>query len=197
MRVVDKLIEHPEFTDVVSLIRHVAFVAGAKFVRNALANAGHSSLVDAPSSGPVTSVDKALLAFASMDQASLLGLGDLDMQGVCDLCAFSGSDCTPEDMVGGVDDVGHGDEAVIGGDNTVMENVGGRASGRVGVDIELDTNGDENDAVVVTEPICVDKIVAENVGGVGDFVGGVGGKVSTENDGDGDGSGGGGMTEDV
>lgn len=96
-------------------------------------------------------------------------------------------------MAGGVDDVGHGDDAVISGENTVMENVGGR----VGVDVELDTNSDENDAVVVTEPICVDKIVAENVGGVGDFVGSVGGKVSTENDGDGDGNGGGGMTEDV
>lgn len=153
MWVVDKLIDHPEFTGVVSLIHHVAFVAGAESVCNALAIAGHSSLVVAPSSGPVTSVDKPLMAFASMDHASLLGLGDLDMQGVHELCTFSSSDCTPEDVAGGNDDVGHGDDVVIGSENIVIGNAGGGAGGRVGVDVE-------NDAAVVTEPVCVDEIVS-------------------------------------
>ena len=75
----DKLIEHPEFMGAVSLIRHAAFVAGAESIRKVVADAGHQGLVDAPTFGYVASVNEALLAFASMDHASLLGLGELYM----------------------------------------------------------------------------------------------------------------------
>lgn len=96
MRFVDKLIEHPDFTSAVSLICHSAFIAGEKSVRNTLESAGPENLVaSSPSSGHVVSVNEALLSFSRMDHASLLGLGDLDIQGVRELCAFSGSECTP------------------------------------------------------------------------------------------------------
>lgn len=45
--VVDKLIEHPEFTGAMSLTRHAAFVPKAESVRKALANAGYQGVVDA------------------------------------------------------------------------------------------------------------------------------------------------------
>lgn len=176
MRFVDKLIEHPEFTGVVSLIRHIAFVVGAESMRNALVSAGHSGHIDAPFFGPVTSVNEAFLAFASMDHASLLGLGDLDMQGVRGLYAFCGSDCTPEDMASGDDEVGHGDNIVVGDGDTVIKG-GGGASGHVDVNAGLGGNDDGNHIVVIDGQVCVDKIVVENVVGVEGFIGDVGGKL--------------------
>ena len=83
VRFVDKLIEHSDFTGAVSLIRHFAFVVGAEYIHNTLASVGSGGIVtSAPSSGPIVHVNEALLSFSSMDHASLLGLGDLDIQGV-------------------------------------------------------------------------------------------------------------------
>lgn len=45
MRVVDRLIEHPDFKSVVSLIRHSVFVAGVEYVRSTLASVGPEDLV--------------------------------------------------------------------------------------------------------------------------------------------------------
>lgn len=88
-----------------------------------------------PHPGPVVSVNEALLAFASMDHSSILGLGDLDIKGDQELCAFTGSEGTPEgvevdamgDLVAGsnVDDlVGDGDGGV-GGDGGISNVIQG------------------------------------------------------------------------
>lgn len=82
-QIMDKLIEHPEFTTAVSLIRHATFVVGEESGRGNLASETSSG----PSGGdsqlnPALSVNEAFLAFSSMDHASLLGLGDLDIQGI-------------------------------------------------------------------------------------------------------------------
>ena len=50
--------------------------------------------------GPVVSVNDALLSFASMDYASLLGLGELGIEGLRELCSFGDSESTPESVVG-------------------------------------------------------------------------------------------------
>ena len=180
MRVVDKLIEHPDFTGAVSLIRHAAFVAGAESVRAALVTAGQPCLVNTPPASPVTSVNEALLAFASMDHASLLGLGELDIQRVRDICAFSGSDGTPEDVVDGNDVIDHGKSIVGGGEGVVNESDGGGGFGdRLYANVCL---VDEcND--VVSEPGHVDDIV-ENAGGVEDVVVRGGGGTNAEGNGD-------------
>ncbi|CAH1412852.1 unnamed protein product [Lactuca virosa] len=101
VRIVDKLIEHLDFTNVISLIRHAAFVAGIESVHKTSAGAGGGDVgVDAAFVGPVVSVNDALLSFASMDHASLLGLGELDVGGLRELCSFGGSEGTPESAVG-------------------------------------------------------------------------------------------------
>lgn len=91
--VVDKLVEHPDFTSVVSLIRHSSFVVGSESSRSGfMSKIGSSSVnpnVGAPQPESVPSVNDALLSFASMDHTSLLGFGDLDIQGVRALCAFT------------------------------------------------------------------------------------------------------------
>lgn len=74
VRVVDKLVEHPDFTGVMSLIHHSAFVAGVESSRSGLMSETGSRSVRS-NIGSVPSVNDALLAFASMDHASLLGLG--------------------------------------------------------------------------------------------------------------------------
>ena len=50
--------------------------------------------------GPAVSVNDALLSFASMDHASLLGLGELGIEGLRELCSFGGSEGTPESVMG-------------------------------------------------------------------------------------------------
>lgn len=83
VRIVDRLIEHPDFPSAISLIRHSSFVFGADSVRSTLASDGPADLVvNVPSSSPVVSVNEALLSFSSMDHTSLLGLGYLDVQGI-------------------------------------------------------------------------------------------------------------------
>lgn len=94
----DKSIEHPEFTSVMSLIRHVTFVVGEESDHSNLTAGLDSGSYDLNTSssrtGHVLSVNDALLAFSSMDHASLLGLGDLDMQGFQELCAFDDAEET-------------------------------------------------------------------------------------------------------
>lgn len=179
VRVVDKLIEHPEFTNAVSVICHSAFVVIADSVRSALVSAGQQGLINASSSSPVVSVNEALLAFSSMDHASLLGLGDLDMPGIRDLCAFSGSDCTPKVMADDDDEVGHGDNVVAGGDGIVVEGAGGGE----GVNVGLDSKSSEDDHVVIGKHVCVDKVVVESGGDVEEFPEGCGGeRAGVDND---------------
>ena len=80
MLVVDNLIECPNFTNVVILIRHFGFVVGDESVRNASASVGFGdTVIGPPSSGPIVIKNEALLSFSSTDHATLLGLGDLDI----------------------------------------------------------------------------------------------------------------------
>ena len=153
VRIVDKLIEHPDFTNAISLIRHAAYVAGVESVQKTSSGgesgeAGASSL----SVGPVVSVSDALLSFASMDHAGLLGLGEMGIDGLRELCSF-GSEGTPEDVAGRemvlVNDIGvggnvkdHGasgdDRACVRGDDVdeVVDDreVSGGLAGKVGED---------------------------------------------------------------
>lgn len=82
----DKRIEHPKFIGVVSRIRHVAFVTGEDSGRSALkakVDSGSYNPNDSDSrSSHTTSLNDALLVFASMDHASLLGLWNLDIEGM-------------------------------------------------------------------------------------------------------------------
>lgn len=99
----DKMIEHPEFTGIVSLIRHATFVAREEFghsnLRTDLDSGSHDPNVSFPRSSHTLSVNDALLEFATMDHASLLGLGNLDMQGMQQLCAFEGAKEVSEGML--------------------------------------------------------------------------------------------------
>lgn len=100
VRVVDKLIEHPGFTNAISLIRHAAFVVGAESVRKVAVGVGSEGASACPLvASHVVSMNDVLLSFASMDHASFLGLGDLDIEGLPVLCSFSSSGGTPEGMV--------------------------------------------------------------------------------------------------
>lgn len=88
----NKLIEHPEFISAVSWIWHAAFGVGKESDRSGL-----KAEVDSGSYNPnasdswsnhTTSLNDALIAFATIDYASLLGLGHLDMVGMRRLCAL-------------------------------------------------------------------------------------------------------------
>ncbi|KAL7584393.1 hypothetical protein Lser_V15G42406 [Lactuca serriola] len=171
VHVMEKLLEHPEFTGGISRIRHAAFVVGEE--------SGWANLkaqVDAGTYDPSTSdsrsshssvLDDALLAFATMDFASFLGLGNLDIDGVRALCTFDDS----EEGLGelGLGTVG-GDGDGVGGDG----NGGGGGIGAVG-DSDGNGNGDGGGVGVVG-------------GGDGD---GDGGDVDVVGGGDSDGDGGG------
>lgn len=84
--IMDKLIKHLEFTSAVSQIHQAAFAASEESGR-----VGLKAKIDFGAYGPnasdsrfghTTSLNDALLAFAAMDHASLLGLGHLDMVGM-------------------------------------------------------------------------------------------------------------------
>lgn len=176
VRVVDMLIEHPDFTSVVSLICHSAFVVRAESVRSTLASVGPENLViSTPSFGPVVSVNEAFLSFVNMDNTSLLGLGDLDIQRILELCAFSDSKCTPEGMVGDGDEVARDGENVVGEDTPsvfvgvdgcVVGGAGGGMDGGVGGNVDVDGKDIGGDVVVI-----VDEKLGVESGGGDDFVG--------------------------
>lgn len=127
------------------------------------------------------SVNEALLAFAIMDHALLLGLANLDIHRIRALCAFSGSECTPEGMVYDDDIVPIASEntpcSVIGGDGLVAEGAGGGVGGK----------GIGDDATVITG----EKVVVESGEVVGVKSGGLE-KVGVEGGGESDGEDGGG-----
>lgn len=79
----ETLIEHPEFTSGISRIRHAAFVAGEESDRAGLKAeidfGVHDPDTSDSRSNHTTSLNDALLSFTTMDHASLLGLGNLDM----------------------------------------------------------------------------------------------------------------------
>lgn len=109
--VMDKLLEHPEFTCGVSRIHHATFVAGeesgwANLKAQVDAGTYDPSASDSRSSHS-SALDDALLDFATMDFVGLLGLGHLDVDGVRALCAFDEG----EDAVG---DLGVGVSGEIG-----------------------------------------------------------------------------------
>lgn len=154
MRVVDRLIEHLDFTSVVSLIPQPALIAGVESVRSTLESIEPENLVtNAPSSGLVVSMNEALLSFSNMDHTSLLGLGDLDIYGIQEIYAFSDSECTPEGRVGDHEVAG---EYVVGEDTTgVVISVNGCVVGGAcgGMDDGKDAGGG---AVTVGEKVGVE-----------------------------------------
>ena len=130
--VVDKLIEHLNFTNSISLIRHASFIAGAKSDHDVSVPAAGPDYIDPGDDVPPASVNEALLSFSSMDHASLLGLGGLDIQRLCELCAFVGFEGTLDGMSSGA--VGDDDEIEggRGGAGNVIEGTVGDGKG-VGV----------------------------------------------------------------
>lgn len=133
VRMMDKLLELPEFTGGISRIHHAAFAAGEE---SGWANL--KALVDAGTYDPSASdsrlshssaLDDALLAFATMDFAGLLGLGYLDVDRVRVLCAFDEGEGAVEGLGVGVCGASSG----IGGDaGGAGDGVGGNAGGNVG-----------------------------------------------------------------
>lgn len=86
VRIMEKLIEHLEFIGVVSQIRYTTFVSGDESERSTLKvevdfDSCEPNVSDFGSSH-TTSLNDSLLAFDTMDHASLLGLGNLDMEGM-------------------------------------------------------------------------------------------------------------------
>ncbi|KAL7616268.1 hypothetical protein Lser_V15G00995 [Lactuca serriola] len=137
----DKLFEHPEFTGGISRILHAAFVAGeesgwANLKAQVDAGTYDPSASDSQSSHS-SSLDDALLAFATMDFASLLGLGNLDVDGVRALCTFDdGEEGVGELGVGtGGDDVGgSGGDGAGGSGGDGVGGSGGNGAGGSGSD---------------------------------------------------------------
>lgn len=139
----DKLIEHLEFTSAVILIRHAAFFAGKEFgwssLKAAMESGSHDSDTNGSQSSRSLSINEALLAFSTMDHASLLGLGSLDMEGMRRLCALGDGDELSEGVLlgGGGDidgvyvnvDVGGKDGGCVGASGDVV--AGGNAGGGV------------------------------------------------------------------
>lgn len=109
----DKIIEDTEFTGVVSRIRHAAFVTGEESGCSGLKaevdfGSYHSNANESRSSHTM-SLNDFLLLFAIMDHASFMGLGHLDMEGMCQLCILDAVDEIPDDiLIDGV--VGDGDD---------------------------------------------------------------------------------------
>lgn len=122
MYIMDKLIEHLEFTSAVSRIRYVAFVAAEESGRSGLKAEVDFGLYDPnvsdSQSNHITSLNDTLLTFATMDHASFLGLGNLDMVGMRQLGALDEVDEVPDGML--IEGVG-GD----GGDNDGNNDSGG------------------------------------------------------------------------
>lgn len=127
MCILDKLIEHPEFTIIVSRIRHAAFVSGEESDHDGLKveiDFGAYDPNDSDSrSSHTTSLNDTLLSFSTMDHTSLLGLGHLDMAGMCQLCALEDVGEVPDDiLIGGAGGSGGGDH---GGDDAAIGGGGG------------------------------------------------------------------------
>nr|KAJ0186289.1 hypothetical protein LSAT_V11C900462480 [Lactuca sativa] len=129
VRVMDKLIEHPEFTGGISCIHHTTFVASEE-----LGRVGLKAQVDTRTYDPFandsrlshsSTLDDALLDFVTMDFAGLLGLGLLDVDGVKALCVFDeGEDVGTGLVEGNVVGVVKGGVGGLGADD-VGTSVGG------------------------------------------------------------------------
>ncbi|CAH1414366.1 unnamed protein product [Lactuca virosa] len=124
VRIVDKLIEHPSFTKAVSLIRHFAFVDGAESVRNSLVGVGvRDAAAGASSAGPT--------------------VRDLDIQGIRDLCIFSGSEGTPEAVAGNEGEIVQLGEHTVGSDKC-----GAKGAGDGIGDVGAGDENMENDVII-------------------------------------------------
>lgn len=126
MCIMDKLNEHMEFTSMVSQIRHAAFFTGEEFGHCGLKADVDSSAYDPNSSDSrsshTTRLNDALFDFATIDHASLLGFGHLEMEEMRQICALEDVGEIYDDMLiegaggGGNQNVGGSGGAVVGGD---------------------------------------------------------------------------------
>lgn len=131
VRIMNKLIEHLKFTSTVSRVRHASFVAGDESGHNGLKAEIDSGSYDPNASDSrsshTTSLNDVLFDFSTMDHASLLGLGHLDMMVMHQLCSLYEVDEVPDDMLieGSGGDSG-GNNGSDGGadDGTVVEGNG-------------------------------------------------------------------------
>nr|KAJ0209428.1 hypothetical protein LSAT_V11C400206260 [Lactuca sativa] len=115
VRIMDRLLEHPEFIGGISQIRHAAFVAREESVDAGMYDPSAS---DSRSSHSSASED-ALLAFATLDFAGLLELGHLGMNEVRALCSFD----EDEEATGvlGVGAGGVADGGASGGSQSLLD----------------------------------------------------------------------------
>lgn len=130
MHIMDKLIDHAKFTSGISQIRHAAFVAGKESSCNGLKVEIDFGVYDPDDSDSrrihTTSLNDALLSFVTIDHASLLGLGHLDMVGMRRLCAL-------EDVGEVLDGImiceASGGDAMAGGDGVGASDDGAKTGG--------------------------------------------------------------------
>lgn len=96
MHIMDKLIEHPEFTSGVSQIHHVAFVVKEEYARVGLKLEIDSRTYDPKASDSRSShsvgFNDALISFATLDYAAFLGFGQLHMVGIRQIYMFDNVD---------------------------------------------------------------------------------------------------------
>nr|KAJ0201198.1 hypothetical protein LSAT_V11C600329610 [Lactuca sativa] len=134
--VMDKLIEHPEFTCSISCIHHAAFFAGEGSDLTNLKAQVDAGTYDPSASDSRSShssaLDVALLSFATMDFAGLLGLGHLDVDEVKALCAFDEGEDVAEGLEVGLAGAGGGvNGGVSGTGDGFGSDTGGASDGGV------------------------------------------------------------------
>lgn len=92
VRIMEKLIEHAEFTGAVIRIRYTVFVVGEESecsrLKAKVDSGSYDPNVSNSRSSHSTSLNDARLAFTTMDHVSHVGLGNLDMEGMHQLCVL-------------------------------------------------------------------------------------------------------------
>ena len=130
-------------------------MAGVESVQKVTAGVGSEGVgACLPAAGPVVSVNDDLLSFVSMDHASLLGMGYLEIEGQWELCSFSSSGGTLEGMVGEreetveviQDNVGKGGQVVEDGSDCNI-GVGGEGPGVDVIGVVAGMSAEDEDAL--------------------------------------------------
>lgn len=131
IHIMDKLIEHPEFTGTMSRIKHAMFVTGEESGRSGLKVEVDSSSYDLNTcdsrSSHTTSLNDTLLSFTTTDHASLLVLGNLEKEGMRQLCVLEEANNILDGVL--IDGVGGGGGSI--GDGGIGVDVGTMASNDV------------------------------------------------------------------
>ncbi|XP_023751348.1 uncharacterized protein LOC111899727 [Lactuca sativa] len=155
VRIMDKLLEHPEFTCDIGQICHATYLVGEDSGwanLKAQVDAGTYDPSDSDSrSSHSSALEDALLAFTTLDFVVFLGLGQLGMDEVRALCAFDGDEevvsvlgvgagSVVEGGAGGGDDGGAGG-GDVGSGSAGGGYVGGGGGGAGGGDVGVGGGG--------------------------------------------------------